>query len=449
VDTSFGSGGYTATDFYRRLDIARAVALQPQTSGPSKILAAGEAVGPKNTEFAVARYNANGTLDTTFGSKGKVTTDFGVDGWVQAIVVDAAGRIVVVGGAPGGLALVRYTANGALDSTFGSGGKFLTGLTGSASVSLALQGDGKIVLSTDTPVPAIQTRVFLTARFNTNGTFDSSFGNGGQVTTHVGNQDGAGGVAIDGSGHIVVAGAEGGNDADGVFRGGIYLLRYTTSGALDPSFGAGGFVYLVGPDGLLGQGSAGVAVQANAQIVAGGQLNNAAGTQSCFGAVRVSTTGTLDPGFGDSGWATVQYTGGAGVRAFALQPDGRVLLAGEGKSTSTGPMDVALARLLTSAPQIGSFTANPNPVTSGSSTTLTVSNITDANPSATVAQVAFYIMVNGNPLLLGYGTHNSDGSWSLAFDTAGYAPGAYTLYAQATDNYGALGNPVDLTLTIQ
>jgi hypothetical protein len=165
----------------------------------------------------------------------------------------------------------------------------------------------------------------------------------------------------------------------------------------------------------------------------------------------VSPAGTLDAGFGDSGWATIKYANAAGtVRAFALQPDGRVLLAGEARPTSaTSGYDVALVRFLASAPQIGSFTANSNPVASGGSTTLAASGITDNNPGATIAQVAFYIMINGSGVLLGYGTQHSDGSWSYSFDTTGYASGTYTLYAQATDSYGALGNPVALTLTVQ
>jgi hypothetical protein len=134
----------------------------------------------------------------------------------------------------------------------------------------------------------------------------------------------------------------------------------------------------------------------------------------------------------------------------ALEPDGRVIVAGYfHPSGNSNQADVTLCRFLPSAPQIGSFTASAYTVTAGSSVTLTASNITDENSGSSVAQVALYIMVNGNRVQLGYGTHNSDGSWSYVFDTTGYAAGTYTLYAQATDNYGALGNPVALTLTIQ
>jgi uncharacterized delta-60 repeat protein len=454
VDTSFGSGGHTVTDFNRGDDSASAVAFQPQASGQSKILAAGQAVVANSYDFAVARYNADGTLDTTFGSRGKVTTGFSGIAGVQSMVVDGAGRILVAGGTGGGLALVRYTANGALDTTFGSGGKLVTNiqLRGGDAHSLALQTDGKIIVGASMIDPATSGWEFVVARFNANGTADTTFGSGGSVVTHPGISDVTfGGVAIQGDGKILLAGMEIGLDPDGVDRQGEYLLRYTTNGSLDAGFGAGGVVYLVNPSGLFGQESAGVAVQADGQIVVGGQFEDGAGTYSYFDAMRVSPAGALDTGFGDSGWASARFaTGAAVIHAFALQPDGRVLLAGNARpSSATYPADVALVRFLASAPQIGSFTAAPNPVTSGSTTTLTVSNITDNNPGATVTQVAFYIMINGSGILLGYGTHNSDGSWSYVFDTTGYASGTYTLYAQATDSYGALGNPVALTLTVQ
>jgi len=107
-----------------------------------------------------------------------------------------------------------------------------------------------------------------------------------------------------------------------------------------------------------------------------------------------------------------------------------------------------------SNPQIGSFTANPNPVTSGNSTTLTVSNITDTNPSATITQVAIYKDSNGDgkldsgDTLIGYATQTSPGVWTLTY-TVNLAPGTYTLFAQALDNYGLFSDPFALSLTVQ
>jgi hypothetical protein len=130
----------------------------------------------------------------------------------------------------------------------------------------------------------------------------------------------------------------------------------------------------------------------------------------------------------------------------ALEPDGRIVAAGR-LVTSTGGF--ALARFVAYGPQVGAFTASPNPVTAGSSLTLTASNISDEVPSATITQVAFYEQINGTNTLLGYGVQTSTGTWSFTFSTAGLASGTYTFFAVAEDSYGVFGDPVALTLTVQ
>jgi uncharacterized delta-60 repeat protein len=310
------------------------------------------------------------------------------------------------------------------------------------------------VLACKTIVPVTGADVLVVARFNPNGAADQTFGFGGSVVSAPTYDEGFGGVAIQGDGKIVVSESVM-NDKNATSNN-LGLLRYNGDGTLDPGFGTGGIVTLPPPPGGTGSwlplipNGVGPVIQSDGMILASGQFNDSATGLSNFAVTRVSPGGSVDIGFGNSGWATIQFAQGDSVAAMALQPDGRVLLAGSAQPTSSGPIEeVALVRFLASAPQIGSFTANPNPVPSGSTTTLTVSNITDANPNATVAQVAFFIMIDGSGVLLGYGTRNSDGSWSYAFDTTGYASGTYTLGAQATDSYGVFGNPVALTLTIQ
>jgi hypothetical protein len=110
---------------------------------------------------------------------------------------------------------------------------------------------------------------------------------------------------------------------------------------------------------------------------------------------------------------------------------------------------VLLSRYLPSESEIGSFTANPNPVTAGSVTTLTASNITDGNANSTITQVAFYYYDStGTKQILGYGTQTSPGVWTFNF-TVNLTPGPYTIYAQAEDSYGVFGDPLALTLTVQ
>jgi hypothetical protein len=147
----------------------------------------------------------------------------------------------------------------------------------------------------------------------------------------------------------------------------------------------------------------------------------------------------VDSTFGNAGLVLTAITSsGDTANGVALQADGKIVLGGDG-----------LARYLPSAPQIGSFTASASTVTTGSSLTLTASNITDGNPGATVTQVAFYATdSSGNKSFLGYGTSNN-GVWTLAF-TVSLAPGSYTLFAEATDSLGVLGaDSALLNLTVQ
>src|SRR5262249_1648961 len=109
----------------------------------------------------------------------------------------------------------------------------------------------------------------------------------------------------------------------------------------------------------------------------------------------------------------------------------------------------AVARYLPSEPQIGSFTASPNPVTSGSTLTLTASNIPDGNAGATITQVSFYYFDgSGKKVTRGTGTQTSPGIWTLNF-TVNLTAGTCTIYAQAEDSYGVFGDPFALSLTVQ
>src|SRR5205823_787100 len=143
----------------------------------------------------------------------------------------------------------------------------------------------------------------------------------------LGGNDYFGGVAIQGDGRIVVAGWGTTAQAD-------YLLRYNGNGSLDTGFGTGGVVTLVNPSGwLLTSGTmvAGVAVQSDGQIVLGGQLYDPVGQAAHFIAVRVSATGALDTGYGEALWASTQFENVDSDYAMALQPDGRLLLAGSAR----------------------------------------------------------------------------------------------------------------------
>ena len=204
LDSTFGTGGKSTTDFSSS-EYAHAVAVQAD----GKVVAAGTAsVGGTpnvNYDFAVFRYNANGSLDTSFDSDGKVTTRISNDyhnyDAAYAVAIQTDGRIVVAGSSDlggGSFALVRYNPDGSLDASFGSAGIVISTTIYGAIFDIAIQPDGKIVAGGSN---------FTIVRYNPNGSLDASFGTGGIVTTSFGmDVQEAYSVAVQTDGKIVAAG---------------------------------------------------------------------------------------------------------------------------------------------------------------------------------------------------------------------------------------------------
>ena len=163
LDPTFGRDGIVTTDFAAATDFAYAVALQSD----GKIVAAGTSVGDTE-DFALARYNPDGSLDPTFGGDGTVTTDFW-DGFerAQGVAVQSDGKVVAVGWGGSGFALTRYLPDGTIDLRFGVGGKVTTDFlpSGAAGYGLALQSDGRIVLAGESDGPFDKPPDFAVARY--------------------------------------------------------------------------------------------------------------------------------------------------------------------------------------------------------------------------------------------------------------------------------------------
>jgi uncharacterized delta-60 repeat protein len=316
LDPTFGTGG--KADF----DITNASALEPD----------GKIVLARDT-FALARFRVNGTLDTDFGVGGSTEAPPFNNLTPYAVATQPDSKIVVIGqayGAPGGDSdvVARYTADGALDPTFGSEGYVSTVIgIGSVAYAVAIQPDGKIIVAGGCGVADDSSKsLFALARYNPDGSLDASFGTGGIVTTDVSNGTAlAKGLAVQPDGKIVVVGL-----TDAVSTGSTAILvRYLPNGSLDPSFGTGGKAIPSLPGFSYGAARA-VALQPDGRIVAGGVYLNDSSQFSDIVMFRYRPDGTPDPLFGSGGHVTVDLGSYDYIYCLALQPDGRIVAAGAG-----------------------------------------------------------------------------------------------------------------------
>ena len=335
LDPTFGTGGKVITDL-GNYDWVSALALQSD----GKIIEAGATINSNwQPMFAVVRYNTNGTLDGNFGTGGKVTTDFGGPAQPFAAATQADGKVLVAGFShlAGGwaFAVVRYNGDGSLDGTFGTDGKqtIFFGPASSAQVNaILIQQDGKIVLVGSSNIQMADAD-FSLVRLNSDGTLDNTFGNGGQVVTNLGVNDHAFAAALQSDGKIV---------AEGMLGNDFALARYNSDGTLDATFGTGGKV-ITDFAGAKDMGL-GVGVRRDGKIVAVGQTQVSG--RSAFAVARYNSDGTLDTTFGTGGKATTRFDNSFGDYAYAvaIQPDGKAVVAGFEVNSLSFSYQFAMAR---------------------------------------------------------------------------------------------------------
>jgi uncharacterized delta-60 repeat protein len=330
LDTTFG-GGKVTTDFGRGTDWINALAVQSD----GKIVAVGgdRPARGDNVRIALARYNTDGSLDTSFSGDGKATTNFtsGYD-YAEDVILQSDGKIVVVGGAGGAggrFALARYIPSGALDLSFGGDGKVVTNFASGfdAAVAVAIQPDSKIVAGGWSGPSRSNDYRFAAARYNTDGSLDPAFGGDGKVTTNftTGN-DYAWDMALQSDGEIVLAGAAAGAGER------FALARYDATGALDDGFGGDGKVitnFNTGSDVATG-----VAVHGDGRIVAAGWSGPARSSDYRFALARYDSDGGLDSTFGGDGKVTTNFTSGNDYAwDMGLQTDGKIVAVGHARGS--------------------------------------------------------------------------------------------------------------------
>jgi uncharacterized delta-60 repeat protein len=306
-DPDFGGGGTSGFDF-GGIDDGYAAALQAD----GKIVVAGTT---NAADAAVARLNANGSVDGSFGPGGQRTIDYGGADAALDVLVQPDGKIVLAGrgGLNNNFVVTRLNPNGSYDPDFGGGGTsgFDFGGTDRA-YAVALQADGKIVVAGSTNAGDGDAAV---ARLNANGSVDGSFGPGGQRTIDYGSVDAALDVLVQPDGKIVLAG-------EGGLNNNFVVTRLNPNGSYDSDFGGGG---TSGFDfGGIDEGYA-AALQANGKIVVAGTTS--AGNRAAV--ARLQPGGAVDTSFNLDGKQTISVGTSTYAYATALQANGRILIAGE------------------------------------------------------------------------------------------------------------------------
>ena len=310
LDPTFSGDGVTRTNFTLQDDEAFAVAIQAD----GKIVAAGIAAHG-GSRFALARYNADGTLDHTFGGDGRVVSDFSRFDAARALAIQADGKIVAAGEADlhgGQFGVARYDANGRLDPTFSGDGWAHTDLSGifDQADAVAVQPNGRIVLAGF----AGGAGRFALVRFTTTGTLDTTFSGDGRVIPDV--RGFANAVGVQTNGKIVVAG--------GGRNGSFAVARLNGNGTPDATFGTAGATNLKFSTRV--DTAQALAIQADGKIVAAGVAGDRGGR---FALARLTTSGLPDNTFAGDGRRLTDFTPGddeaAGV---AIQANGRIVVAG-------------------------------------------------------------------------------------------------------------------------
>ena len=455
LDSTFGTGGkFTAGG----TDSAFGVAVQPD----GKILLGG------GTNFALARLNADGkSLDPTFGGgTGRSISGFGTTYSAFDMALLPSGKILMAGRNGQDLVLARFNADGSVDASFATAGKARVDFRGSydKGYAIAVQPDGRILVVGQSR-DAASNYDWAIARFTAQGALDASFGSGGKVTTDMGHADDAAwAVSALPDGRILVAG-RGGSAATGYD---FALARYSASGQLDASFGPAGSGGKVMADfGHGGDQAYAMAVLPDGKILLVGRAESSSRALD-FGLARFHADGTRDLTFGDAGLVHTDFDGSSDYgESVAVQRDGDVVVGGASSTVgSGGATDFALARygmdsasttveVVSEAPVVAA--GRDQTVDAGVTTALTLGAVTDPGfrNAAAGTDETFTATIDWGDGAVDAGVAVETTAGSAGVATRGrikgshrYATaGTYGVTVTVTDDDGATSEPATLRLT--
>lgn len=356
LDPTFGKGGIVTTTFGGQdTTVLNAAAIQSD----GKILAAGLIPSGGTPEPGLARYNIDGSLDSTFGTGGVVTTNH--NGGILGVTVLSDGKILAGGSGFLAVEAFRYNSNGSLDTTFGTNGiasvrPFSPTAFDASTGGLAVQTDGKILVAAGNAL----------VRFLSNGQVDSSFGVGGVVPL----LSSATAITLLSTGKILIASSF--NTLTPAASGTI--ARYNSNGTLDTGFARNGQTATAGP-------ASAIALLSTGQFIVAGSFPTSVGTPPSPNSYGVALTryngnGSVDATFGSHGGVVTPFSGNTDAVAFALavQSNGDIVAAGQtGSQAPDGPSSFALARFTANGQLDTSFGRNGTVTTAFGSNTAFVS----------------------------------------------------------------------------
>ncbi|HRI21457.1 MAG TPA: delta-60 repeat domain-containing protein, partial [Panacibacter sp.] len=322
LDKTFGTEGIVISKTFNAGCEATAI----QADG--KIIAAGAGGYNGVGGFFLARYNTDGTLDSNFGDKGRVITDFIETGSsrIESVAALPNGKILAAGFfAPSSLVdivLLQYNANGNLDSSFGENGIVITDIAKYDYIyDMAIQPDGKIIVAGDRRKSDNDNKTSFTVRYMPDGNLDESFGDNGIALTSYNASIDITTVALQTDGKIVLG---------GIYHSGedeFMLVRYQSNGVLDSTFDGNGIATLRFKDGLSEYAELfDIAVQPDGKILATGDNNDG----NKIVVARFKSNGEADEEFGTvDGYTSPFFENGTSYGSTVLiQQDGKILIAG-------------------------------------------------------------------------------------------------------------------------
>ncbi|HEY8688053.1 MAG TPA: T9SS type A sorting domain-containing protein [Chitinophagaceae bacterium] len=359
LDVTFGTNGIVTTPIGAAGSVIHGMA----TQNDGKIVVAGSSNDGVNSEFAIARYNTNGSLDNTFDVDGKITTSFGSQAEAFCMAIQSDGKIVAAGymynDSTWEFAVARYNVDGSLDSTFDGDGKLTTAIStvDDEINAIAIQSDGKIVVAgysnASGDINAYEPDLAV-VRYNTDGSLDSTFNGNGILITSLGFYDVAYSVAIQTNGKIVLAGTHA-NGSNYEFL----VVRYNIDGSLDNTFNGDGIITTAISSSYDVIHS--IAIQNDGKIVASGVSGN--GSTYDFSLARYNTDGSLDSTFNDDGKLITAIGTSLDVpTSIVIGSDGKIVVAA-GVTDYNNNRDIALVSYNSNGSSDNSFGLNGKIIT--------------------------------------------------------------------------------------